>query len=64
MREIVVSGNEAVLRYVLPSASGNSVIGLDSETLAVSGGVLASVRSGGPDRTEHRTFSLRFALTL
>ena len=47
VREIVVRGDEATLRYVLPLASRNSAGSADNETLAVSG-VLASVRSGGP----------------
>jgi site-specific DNA recombinase len=47
VREIVVIGGEAVMHYVLPVSGTASQ---DQVPVAADGGVLATVRSGGPDR--------------
>ena len=58
VREIVVRGDQAELRYVLPLGPGGASVPVHGDTVAVADGVLASVRSGGPGWT--RTTDLEF----
>ncbi len=51
VREIVVRGNQAELRYVLPLGSGGASGPVHGDTVALSHGVLASVRASGAGGT-------------
>lgn len=65
--EIVVHGQEAVLRYTLPLPPNKETGPKDSELVALTRKVLASVRLGGPNRTQDRnppTFELRLQLAV
>ncbi len=58
VREIVVRGNQAELRYVLPMGSEGASGPVHGETVALTAGVLASVRASGPAWTRTRDLSL------
>ena len=47
VREIVVKGDQAELRYVIPLGAGGASTPIHSDTVAAVDGVLASVRVGG-----------------
>ena len=47
VREIVVKGDQAELRYVIPLGAGGASTPIHGDTVAAVDGVLASVRVGG-----------------
>ena len=56
VREIVVRGNQAELRYVLPLGSGGASGRLHGDTVALTDGVLASVHASGAGGTRTPDF--------
>ena len=56
VKEIVVQPGGAVVRYTIPMPDDSPIGGKDAEELALHSPVLSSVKSGGPGRTDLRTF--------
>ena len=56
VKEIVVIPGDAVVRYSIPTPEDSRIPGRDAEKVALNGLVLSTVRDGGLERTELRTF--------
>ena len=56
VKEIVVTPDNALMRYTVPMPDDSLIPGRATEKVALDGAVLTSVKSGGPDKTELRTF--------
>ena len=56
LKDIEITGGDAAMRYGLP------LVGVDNSHGNKE--IVSVVHDGGPDCTEHRTFSFSFALTL
>ena len=64
VKEIGVMPGKAVVRYTVPMPDDSPIPGQKAEEMALYGAVLSTVKSGPPDWTKSRTFTLRFALNL
>ena len=56
VKEIVVTPDDALMRYTVPMPEDSLIPGGATEKVALNGAVLPSVKSGGPNKTELRTF--------
>ena len=56
VREIVVMPGQAILHYTIPMPDDSPIPGRNAEEMALNGSVLSTVKNGGPDKTELRTF--------
>ena len=56
VKEIVVTPDDALLRYTVPMPEDSLIPGGATEKVALDGAVLPIVKKGGPERTELRTF--------
>ena len=55
VKEIVVTPDDALMRYTVPMPDDSLIPGRATEKVALNGAVLPSVKSGGPDLTKSRT---------
>ena len=62
VKEIVVTPNDALLRYTVPMPEDSLIPGGATEKVALDGAVLPTVKNGGPKGTELRTF--RWAVSI
>ena len=56
MKEIVVQPDNALMRYIIPMPEDSPIGETDAEEMALNGSVLSTVKNGGPEFTELRTF--------
>ena len=56
VKEIVVMSGDALLRYTIPMPDDSRIPGRNAEEMPLDGSVLSTVKIGGPERTELRTF--------
>ena len=56
VKEIVVMPGDALVRYTIPMPDDSPIPGRNAEEMALNGSVLSTVKNGGPDKTELRTF--------
>ncbi len=56
VKEIVVQPGGAVVRYTIPMPQDSPIGGRDTEEVTLDSPVLSTVKLGGPERTELRTF--------
>ena len=56
VREIVVEPGGALVRYTIPMPEDSLIGEKDAEEMALHSPVLSTVKSGGPERTDLRTF--------
>ena len=56
VKEIVVMPGNALMRYTIPMPDDSPIPGRNAEEMALNGSVLSTVKNGGPERTELRTF--------
>ena len=64
VKEIVIMPGKAVVRYTVPMPDDSPIPGKSAEDMALNGAVLSIVKSGPPNWTKSRTFTLRFVLDL
>ena len=64
VKEIVVMPGKAVVRYTVPMPDDSPIPGKRTEDMALNGSVLSTVKSGPPDLTKSRTFTVRFKLAV
>ena len=62
VKEIVVMPGDALLRYTIPMPDDSPIPGRNAEEMALNGSVLSTVKNGGPERTELRTFRWEVAI--
>ena len=55
VKEIIVTPNDALLRYTVPMPEDSLIPGGATEKVALDGAVLPTVKNGGPDWTKSRT---------
>ena len=56
VKEIVVMPGDALMRYTIPMPDDSPIPGRNAEEIALNGGVLSTVKNGGPKHTVLRTF--------
>ena len=56
VKEILVTPDNALMRYTVPMPEYSPAPGMNAEDMALNGSVLSTVPVGGPRRTELRTF--------